>query len=182
MPFARRAFIFAFVTLVSVALDQVTKVIATRTLTPGITYQHFADLFRWQLARNEGAFLSLGAGLPPGARFWVLTVGVGALLVGIGIYALTAKVMDDAHVAGYALIASGGLSNWVDRARFDGSVVDFMNLGIGTTLRTGVFNVADLAIIAGIVVLLIAGWRHDKRKKAEEAKAAQAAQPIKPEV
>ena len=47
--------------------------------------------------------------------------------------------LHNVEVAGYSLIASGGFSNWVDRARFDGSVVDFMNMGLGS-LRTGVFN------------------------------------------
>ena len=47
---------------------------------------------------------------------------------------------------------------------FGGVVVDFMNVGIGP-LRSGVFNIADLAIIAGIVVLFIHGWKEDRRKK-----------------
>jgi signal peptidase II len=49
---------------------------------------------------------------------------------------------------------AGGASNWIDRA-VRGSVVDFMNVGIGP-VRTGVFNVADVAIMLG-AVLIVAG-------------------------
>ena len=55
---------------------------------------------------------------------------------------------------GTGLVLAGGASNWVDRA-IRGSVVDFINVGVGS-LRTGIFNVADLAIMLGAVVLLLA--------------------------
>lgn len=171
MPLSRRAVIFLVVSAISIALDQVTKVIATATLKgrPSLTW--LGDTFRLSYATNEGAFLSLGASLPPTARYWVLTIGVGLLLLGITVYALRTRTMDAAHVAGYALIVSGGFSNWFDRARFDGSVVDFMNMGLGS-LRTGVFNIADLAILAGIGVLLIAGRALEKKQKAAQQAAA----------
>ena len=101
----------------------------------------------------------------------VLTVGVGLLLLAIALYSLFGKNLDSTQVAGYALIVSGGASNWVDRARFDGLVVDFMNLGIGR-LRTGIFNVADLAILAGIGVLMVHGWRAERLLKAQKRAAA----------
>lgn len=151
----------------TVAFDQVTKRIATEALKGHPTRIYFGDTFRFTWATNEGAFLSLGANLPDAARYWILTIAVGLLLLGIVVYAVASKKLTSGQVAGYALIAGGGFSNWVDRARFDGKVVDFMNMGLGS-LRTGVFNVADLAILAGIGVLMIIGWRHDKAMKAAE--------------
>jgi signal peptidase II len=134
-------------------------------------YTYLGDTFRLGLAHNEGAFLSLGGNLPPEARYWLLTVAVGLLLLGIVVYSMVSKKLDAWHVAGYAMIAGGGFSNWFDRARFDGKVVDFLNLGLGS-LRTGIFNVADLAILAGIAVLVIHGWREEKKAKAAAAAAA----------
>jgi signal peptidase II len=168
-----RVLVFALVLGASVGCDQATKVIANSALKRGERSTYLGDIFRLELATNEGAFLSLGASLPPGARYWVLTVAVGLLLLGISAFALGNQKLDAAHVAGYALIAGGGFSNWVDRARFDGKVVDFMNMGIGQSLRTGIFNVADLAILAGIGVLLIVGQQQEKRAKLAAA-AAQA--------
>ena len=48
-------------------------------------------------------------------------------------------------VARLALLLAGALGNLIDRIRWDGLVIDFLNLGIGP-LRTGVFNVADMAV------------------------------------
>jgi signal peptidase II len=42
----------------------------------------------------------------------------------------------------------------IDRVIYDGRVVDFLNAGIGP-IRTGVFNVADMAITTGAILLLI---------------------------
>lgn len=169
MSLVRRFVIFGLVTFVSIALDQVTKVLATDAFKGQPTISYLGDTFRFQYATNEGAFLSLGGNLPPTVRFWLLTVGVGALLLAISVHALRNPV-DTANLSGYALIVSGGFSNWIDRARFGGVVVDFMNMGLGS-LRTGVFNVADLAILAGIGVLLIAGWKQDRAAKAAAASA-----------
>ena len=71
-----------------------------------------------------------------------------------------------ARLLGAALIVAGGASNWIDRLA-TGSVIDFMNIGIGP-LRTGIFNVADVAILGGVVLLVFAqGGRRDYRGDAE---------------
>ena len=46
------------------------------------------------------------------------------------------------------MMLAGGGSNFFDRAVNNGAVIDFMNVGLGP-LRTGVFNVADMAIMFG---------------------------------
>jgi signal peptidase II len=53
-------------------------------------------------------------------------------------------------VLGLTLVVAGGLSNLVDRVA-RGFVVDFLNVGVGP-LRTGIFNVADMAIMTGIAL------------------------------
>lgn len=167
MKLLPRLGIFLAVLASSVGCDQFTKVIASRELQGTPPKIYWGDLFRFQFATNEGAFLSLGANLPDGARYWILTVAVGLLLLGITIYTLASNKLDGWQVVGYALIAGGGGSNWFDRARFDGKVVDFMNMGIGS-LRTGIFNVADLAILAGIGVLLVVGNNQEKAGRAAQ--------------
>jgi signal peptidase II len=54
---------------------------------------------------------------------------------------------------GIALFLAGGVSNWIDRA-LRGSVVDFLNIGVGW-LRTGIFNVADVAIMVGVAIFVL---------------------------
>ena len=138
----------------SIGCDQVTKTIATQTMAdrPGVSLFH--DVVRVQHTENEGAFLSLGANLPDGARFWILTVANIALCAGLLIVLVTRWKMSNAQFVGLALIAGGGIGNLIDRITNDGRVVDFLNLGIGS-VRTGIFNVADVAIMAGAVALML---------------------------
>jgi signal peptidase II len=60
---------------------------------------------------------------------------------------------------GVGLFVAGGMSNWIDRVA-RGSVVDFRNVGVGS-LRTGIFNVADMAIMIGIAILAVAKFGRD---------------------
>ncbi len=53
-----------------------------------------------------------------------------------------------------ALLLAGGIGNLLDRVFHGGLVIDFLNMGIGP-LRTGIFNVADMAIMAGFALLLL---------------------------
>lgn len=153
----RAALVLALVAS-SVGCDQATKRIAAETLAGRPAQSFLGDLFRLQYAENKGAFLSLGGRLPEELRFLIFTVGVGILLVGIVAYAMLSRKLGPAHVVAFALVAGGGISNWLDRATRGGAVIDFMNLGIGG-LRTGVFNVADLAIVGGVAVLVLVKQR-----------------------
>ena len=149
----KRLALIALVLAGSVGCDQATKRVAIATLEGRPTQQFFADTVRLGLARNDGAFLSLGANLPADLRFWLLTVVVGVVLFGLLAFLVRSQELRAMEAAGYALILGGGFSNWIDRARHGGSVVDFLNVGFGS-LRTGIFNVADVAIFAGIAVVL----------------------------
>jgi signal peptidase II len=64
-------------------------------------------------------------------------------------------------LVGACLFVAGGISNLADRV-IRGSVVDFMNVGVGP-LRTGIFNVADLAIMAGALLVAVAVMSADRR-------------------
>lgn len=144
----------AVLILTSIGCDQATKVIATRTLRGEPVRSYLGDTFRLVYAENAGAFLGLGGTLGEGVRFGLLTVLVGAFLIGglVYLFVKTEQLTRQMVLAG-ALVLSGGLSNWFDRLMNEGRVVDFMNLGVGS-LRTGIFNVADLAIMAALPLVL----------------------------
>jgi signal peptidase II len=67
---------------------------------------------------------------------------------------LFARRLGTARIVPLALVAGGGLSNLIDRLMYDGRVTDFLNVGIGT-LRTGIFNLADMAILGGALLLIL---------------------------
>jgi signal peptidase II len=140
----------------TVGCDRVTKHVATRVLEGEPTRSYLGDTVRLVYAENTGGFLSLGAGLPDGVRTTVFTVATGLVLLVLAIVAARGR-WSGLRLAALVLFIAGGASNWVDRA-LRGSVVDFLNVGIGS-LRTGIFNVADMAIMLGAALLLIAELR-----------------------
>jgi len=152
----------ALVMAAVIALDQASKALARGLLEDGRRIALLGDVFRLELARNAGAFLGLGAALAPGLRGAILTWGVLTLAAGAAWVAL----LRPGHLGmaiGAALVAGGGFGNLWDRFTAGGLVTDFMNLGLGR-LRTGIFNVADLAIVAGVALLLLPHGPADRRK------------------
>ena len=59
------------------------------------------------------------------------------------------------------MIIGGGAGNLIDRIQYDGVVIDFLNVGVGP-VRTGVFNVADVAVIAGVLLYVVTQWLGDR--------------------
>lgn len=86
------------------------------------------------------------------------------MLLGSLAYAFFTKLSCPSGVFAVALIFSGGVSNLFDRLAYDGSVVDFINIGIGP-VRTGIFNVADVAITVGVLILFSTAFRRNKQKE-----------------
>jgi len=144
----------SLVLAVCIGVDQFTKAIAKAFAPRTEAWSALGDTVRLQLAHNYGAFLSLGDALPPGWRQGLLSMGVGVVLLGLLVYLLWAKRINPRTILPLSLVLAGGLSNLIDRLAYGGYVVDFLNLGLGP-LRTGVFNVADVAIMAGVVWLLL---------------------------
>src|SRR5262249_53889853 len=135
--------------------DHLTKQLAGDLLADSAAISFAADTVRFQLAQNAGGFLSLGTDLPPGARgvFFIGIVPLGLLLACVLV--LRGGTLSDWSVMGLGLIAGGGVANWLDRVAHGGAVTDFVSLGLGS-FRSGIFNVADLSVVAGGLVLVLA--------------------------
>lgn len=143
--------------LCCVGCDQATKRLAVRALD-NAPRAFLGGALRLELAYNPGGFLSLGANLPAGLRAW-LFVGVNAcFMLGMLAFLLLKRRASPWLYFSIVLVLAGGIGNLIDRATNDGFVIDFMNLGVGP-LRTGVFNVADVAVSVGIVVMFWLSWR-----------------------
>jgi signal peptidase II len=155
MVIATRVFLVLVVLLACVGCDQSTKRFAEAKLPGSQPLSFLADTVRLQTVKNTGAFLGMGQSAPRPWRLAALRWGVAMLLAGLLAYAVFASHTAPSTVFALALIFSGGVSNLIDRMTNDGYVVDFINLGIGT-LRTGIFNVADVAITLGALLLVMA--------------------------
>ena len=159
----KKLLLIGVTSLISIAIDQYTKYLATQNLLGHADYRWLNDFFVLTYSINHGAFLGLGNNLPETLRNIIFSGLVGVFLLGFAVYALRDKTMNNLQNLACGLVLSGGFSNLYDRITNNGGVVDFMNMGIGG-LRTGIFNVADMAIMAGVFLLVIYSYKSDANK------------------
>jgi len=156
----RHARLLSFLAIVAACIgcDHVSKVAAVSILEMRAPVELLRGVVRFELAYNPGAFLSLGAGLPPLVRsvLFGVTVPLGVVLASVLV--LRGRQLATPVRVALALLVGGGLANGLDRMLHQGVVTDFVSLGVGP-LRTGIFNVADVAVIAGVAAMLLFGSR-----------------------
>ena len=152
------------VLFVCVSCDQATKSIAQNQLSSTEPVVLLNGLVRLQYMENPGAFLSLGAGLPKAAQFWIFTAMVPLILAGLVFLVVKeARHVNTPMLIAIALLLGGGIGNLIDRLVNDGRVIDFVTIGYGY-LHTGVFNVADMCIMAGVILLALSSLQPAKPK------------------
>jgi signal peptidase II len=161
MKLSKRLILLLIALVSCVGCDQATKSIAVSSLPELEIFSYLGDTLRLQLTYNQGAFLGLGSSLPDVLRHSIFTVGISLLLIGALIFALFSKSGTFSVVLAVSLLIAGGVGNLIDRILRGGSVVDFLNVGVGP-LRTGIFNIADVAIMGGALVLFFYAFHKKK--------------------
>lgn len=143
---------FATIAIAVVALDQWTKSIVRAHL--GAPRSYAGGLLTLLRTENTGAFLSIGADLPQSVRTLVFGGFVAVMLVVFTIAVVRGSIETRGDTIAAAMIIGGGFGNLIDRLMRSGHVTDFLYLEAGP-LHTGVFNVADMAITAGVLWLIV---------------------------
>ena len=145
-----RVVIFIAILACTAGFDQGTKDWARANVTsaPQPVIEGFWD---WELAFNDGAAFSSFRGSQI-----VLSLVAGLALVVLGVTA--ARTRADQHLKRIALavIAGGAIGNLIDRIR-DGAVTDFVRWKAGSHAWP-IFNVADVALVVGVILLVVDGW------------------------
>ena len=149
--------IFIIVLLaLSITLDQWTKVLVRHHLDYLRQYSWLHRHITLERTENTGAFLSLGDSLSGPLRYILLNIlPLIAVLFGL-YYIFTRPNINTTTLIAIILIIAGGLGNLYDRVVF-GSVTDFMHINFGI-FQTGVFNVADMCIMAGTFMIILHAW------------------------
>ncbi|MBL4796713.1 MAG: signal peptidase II [Oleispira sp.] len=147
-------FLIIFISLTSlIGCDRVTKIQAIENLKNNEPLSYFGGMFKLTYHENIGAMLSLGSGLSDELRYYIFTIAAGVVLLS-GLIYISIKPLPKLHLFLASLFIGGGFGNLYDRVFNDGAVVDFMLIVLGP-VRTGVFNVADVAIMVGGIGLMI---------------------------
>ena len=150
------------------ALDVTTKSLAVTYLRPQyVPHGVLGDVVQLTLAFNPDASFGIGVGEHSRVVFSVLAL---VALVILGRLYRAADPLDRARAVALALICAGALGNMLDRLRSARGVVDFIDLGIGGT-RFYTFNVADIAITTGAILLARILWQEDRQRSPASARA-----------
>ncbi len=138
------------------AVDWITKTLIQRELAFRESYAVVGEVVRFTYIVNEGAAFGLYLGDASKTIFLVLSTLAAALVLGVYFYG-----EDEGWLKRFslALILGGALGNIHDRIRY-GSVVDFIDIGIGS-YRWPIFNVADIAVTVGAILLGLAYLRRE---------------------
>ena len=147
----------------NIGADQYTKYIVREKVVPGSRTQIVGELLQLMNVENSGAFLGMGSESNPTIKLIFLLM-VPTIVIGFVLYYLfTNKSMDRLTTTGLCCIVGGGLANLFDRFIY-GSVTDFLFMDFSIA-RTGIFNVADLSVTTGMVLILISTFKEKNRKQ-----------------
>jgi signal peptidase II len=165
--------LIVFVLCSCVGCDQLAKDFARDRIRSSGPVTLLGDALHLVYTENSGVAFGVGSGLPDEIRFWIFVVGISLVLVGIAAVAYMRRRQGLLYLTGAALLVGGGASNLVDRLTNDGHVVDFLMISLGG-LRTAVFNVADVLVLAGAVTVVVSAFLSQKRMAAPPAYEAAA--------
>ena len=160
--------IFGLIFPVIMALDLATKRWALDTLALE-SRELFGGLLPLTLAFNRGA--AFGMSIGEDSRWFFVPVTILALIL-LGILYRQASDRDLLRIVSISLVVSGAVGNLYDRVRWDRGVVDFLGpIDLGFW-HFPIFNVADMAITCGAVLLAISFWLEEQQERAREAAEA----------
>ena len=147
-----------------VVLDQVTKVIVQRTLRLYDPVPVIGDFFRLTYIYNRGAAFGLHLGDWSRVAFSILPVAAAALLY---VMYRSTPWTDKMRLIAIPLVTGGAIGNLIDRIRSSRGVIDFFDFGFGT-VRWPVFNVADIGVTVGALMLAVSLWREEQQMEREK--------------
>lgn len=137
-----------------IILDQLTKLLILQYLPLHSSLEIIPGFFNLVHVRNPGGAFSIFAGANSALRQG-LFMGLTVFIVIVLLFAYRKLRPEDRWTrTSYALIVGGALGNLVDRLRFGGEVIDFLDCYVGA-YHWPAFNAADSAITAGALMLVV---------------------------
>lgn len=163
MKLSRNALIVVLI-IINIALDQISKAIARINIQKGEVIDVIGDVFQLYHVENTGAFLGMGSDMSDTMKLIFLLI-LPVLVLGYVIYFIIKnKDLDRPSLIAFCCIVGGGIANVYDRIMY-GKVTDFLHLDFGGVFRTGIFNVADMSVTTGMIILLYASFFVKSKKE-----------------
>jgi len=147
-----RLLLILSVIIINIGCDQVSKNMIRNRVDSDQNIHLLGDHLTVTRVENSGAFLSMGDSLSSSLRHVLLSLLPLLALAGGFLYVLLKSNLSTTSLIASCFIIGGGLGNIYDRI-VHGSVTDFLYIQFGF-LHTGVFNLADMSIMAGACIIL----------------------------
>ncbi|NJX14488.1 signal peptidase II [Tamlana crocina] len=171
MKLSKRSIFIIVVIVLTIAADQISKVLVRANvglrneISPGERIPLIGDAFVLMHVENTGAFLGMGSELNETLRVLLLLV-LPILVLGFVLrYIIKDKSLDKWSLFAFSSIIGGGIANVYDRIVY-GKVTDFLFIDLGGVFRTGIFNLADLSVTTGMIILVFVSFSKKKTQTA----------------
>ena len=159
MPVNRKARVFWPISFLLLLVDCSSKELVVDQLgLSNVPHQVVGDAVRFTLSFNPDA--AMGLSLGSFSRVGFVLAAILAIAVLAPLYKRT-QAAQTARIVALALICGGAAGNLLDRLRSSRGVVDFIDVGVGAH-RFYIFNVADMGVSVGAVMLAYLLWRADR--------------------
>ena len=143
---------------VSILLDQLSKFLIRQNVDQYSEIKLIGDYFILTNVENSGAFLGMGSDFSPFIKTIFLLILPVIVLICIMVYVYRDKQIDKISLIGFCFIIGGGIANIYDRILY-ASVTDFLFIDLGGIFKTGIFNIADLSVTTGMILILLMSFR-----------------------
>src|SRR6478752_1853677 len=147
-----RIILILLVITANIGCDQFSKKIVKRSVLPYETIRVLNDHLTVTRVENSGAFLSAGDSMSTTSKQIFLTL-IPIIAMILGLTYLLVKPVSNNMLIGLCFVIGGGVGNLFDRILY-GSVTDFLYVKFGI-FQTGIFNMADVSIMAGMSIVLL---------------------------
>jgi len=162
MKLSRSALIIILI-VANIAADQISKYIVRAHVVFRSKSEIIGNYVTLHNVENKGAFLGMGSDLNPTLKLVLLLILPVVVLGLVVLHMFKDKSLDKLTLIGFSCVVGGGLANVYDRIIY-GSVTDFLHIDLGGVFRTGIFNVADMSVTFGMILILWASFLQRKKK------------------
>ena len=155
----KRNISISIIIALNIFLDQISKILIRNNVEQYSDIKLIGEYFILTNVENSGAFLGMGSGFSPIMKSVFLIILPIIVLISIIIYVYRDKEIDKISLIGFSIIIGGGIGNIFDRIIY-GSVTDFLFIDLGGIFKTGIFNIADLAVTTGMILILLMSFKN----------------------
>jgi len=156
----KRIVIIALV-LLNIGCDQISKSVVRKNIDAQETIELVGKNFILTKVENSGAMLGFGSELSPVLKIIFLQALPVLVLLILLFRILQKSDMNKWLIFAFACVIGGGIGNLIDRIAY-GEVTDFFHIDLGGYFKTGIFNMADVSVTMGVIVILFLSLRYRK--------------------